>query len=489
MDKTAIENIAEKDLFSSEGREVEPYKISHLVSANKLRAYIRIELFDKSAEISSEEILNYLKENNIVYGIREKEIIEYCENKEYSKELIAAQGIAPIHGEDAYIVYSFDFTRGKKFLENEDGTIDFKNLNNVINVKKDTVLAYIVPAKEGKDGVDVFGNPISYRKGKDVYFDYGKNTYISPDGLQLLASTDGAVEYKNGKLFVENVYRVKNVDNTTGNIDFIGSVVIDGDVKEGFSVTALGDIKIRGMVEGAYIKSEGSVVIGRGMNGMSKGTIYAKGDITSKYIENATIETESNVYAEALINSNVKAGDSVIIKGSTAAIIGGTTEAENLIYATTVGNKTNPETNLVLTLKEYYEIEKLMGEKKKKRIDLERELADKNKELKELELKIDLLMNSSIAIQDKTAFQKKLLFMKIKLNSEIVELKRELEEIVPAQDIANYKIICKGKMYGNTRITIGWLKHRVRQDINYSKIYNDGKDIVIVPLNPGDLDL
>ncbi len=42
-------------------------------------------------------------------------------------------------------------------------------------------------------------------------------------------------------------------------------------------------------------------------------------------------------------------------------------------------------------------------------------------------------------------------------------------------------------MYANTRISIGWLKYRVRQDINYSKIYNDGNDIAIVTLNPSDI--
>jgi uncharacterized protein (DUF342 family) len=79
--------------------------------------------------------------------------------------------------------------------------------------------------------------------------------------------------------------------------------------------------------------------------------------------------------------------------------------------------------------------------------------------------------------------------MKIKINNEIYEIKRQLTEIIPTDNIADHKIICKGIMYSNTRLTIGWMKYRVRQDISYSKMYNDGNDISIVPLNPADLEL
>ena len=466
------------------------YKINHLVSANKLKAYIRIELLDKSeeVEISCDEIFEYLKEQEITYGILENDIIEFCKNKEYSKELIAAGGKEPVNGKDAEIIYNFDISNEKKFAESDDGTIDFRNLNNVTNVKKDTVLCYIVPAAEGEDGIDVYGNPISYKKGRDISFNYGKNTYISEDGLQLLASTDGCVEFKNNKVYVEDVYKVNNVDNSTGNIDFVGSVIINGDVKEGFSVTAAGDIKIRGMVEGAYIKSDGDVVISKGMNGMSKGSIYAKGNITSKYIENATIVSEKNIYAEALINSDVKAGDSIIIKGLISSIIGGTTTAKNKIYAKTIGNKTNPETNIIIDLTEYIEEQKEIEKKIRMNRRLKEELSEKNNKIKEIDEKYELIINSSLDAENKNSVQKQLMLMKIKINNEISEIKKQLQEEIPSDNITEHRIICKGIIYSNTRITIGWLKYRVRQDISYSKIYNDGNEIVILPLNPSDIE-
>jgi uncharacterized protein (DUF342 family) len=242
------------------------------------------------------------------------------------------------------------------------------------------------------------------------------------------------------------------------------------------------------MVEGAYIKSDGDVVISKGMNGMSKGSIYAKGNITSKYIENATIVSEKNIYAEALINSDVKAGDSIIIKGLISSIIGGTTAAKNKIYAKTIGNKTNPETNIIIDLTDYIEEQKEIEKKIRMNRRLKEELSEKNNKLREIDEKYELIINSYLDAENKNSVQKQLMLMKIKINNEISEIKKQLQEEIPSDNITEHRIICKGIIYSNTRITIGWLKYRVRQDISYSKIYNDGNEIVILPLNPSDIE-
>lgn len=476
------------NIENNEEKIMPKYNISHLVSANKLKAYVRIELIDKQAELVADEIINYLKEYGIVYGIKEQEIKDYCESKDYSKELVAACGLDPINGKDAEIIYDFDTSTDSKFIEEEDGTINFRNLNNVINVKKDDILCHIKPVEDGVDGVDVYGEPIKFKEGKTVSFSSGNNTYISENELELRASTDGCVELKNDKVYVENVYRVNNVDNETGNIDFIGSVVINGDVKAGFSVKAKGDIKIRGMVEGAFIESDSDVVISKGMNGMGKGSIYARGNVTSKYIENAMVVSDKSVYAEALINSEVIAKDSIKLRGHNAAILGGTSKAMNLIYAKTIGNKTNSETNLILDLSEYQKKQAEIEKNNKRNHHLKVDLEKKNKELQEIEEKAALIENSSLDNSNKINIKKQFVLKKIKINNEISEIKRKLNDVVQTDNLADHKIICTGIIYSNTRITIGWMKYNVRQDISYSKIYNDGNDITIVTLNSSDID-
>ncbi len=461
------------------------YKISHLVSADRLSLYIRVDLINKDLQVDYKDILDYIREQGVVYGIKENDIIIYCQKGEFSKELIAARGLEPINGTDAKLIYDFDTSKENKLKEKEDGTIDFLNLNNIANVKKDDLLCHIIPDKEGLDGIDIYANKISYKRGKKTYFSSGKNTYITEDGLQLRSAVDGYVKIVGTKVLVEDVYTVDNVDNGTGNIDFAGSVIVKGDVKSGFTIKAKQNITIKGMVQGAYLEAGGEVVINKGMNGMGKGTIHAKGNITSKYIENATVESEKSIYAEMLINSNVSADESIILKGPNASIIGGTSKACDMIYAPTVGSKANYETNLIIDLCKYQEKESLMDELNAKKLKLKKSCCDKINELKELEDKMFILLKSNI--ENKNILRKSLIFKMSKIKSEICEIKKVLEENVQKESIADHKIVCKGIMYVNTRICVGWMKYRVRQDISYSKIYNDGSDITIVPLNPSDI--
>lgn len=485
LNNNTIDNRNQLGEFDNEEKELLKYKISHLVSANRLKLYIRIDLINNESIVDYKDIMNYIKEQGVVYGIDEKEIITYCNKMEFSKELVAASGLDPVEGKDAELIYDFDTSSENKFKEKEDGTIDFQNLNNVVNVKKGAILCHIIPEKEGTDGIDIYANEINYKRGKKAYFNNGKNTFISEDGLQLCSSADGCVKMVGNKVVVEDVYTVDNVGNETGNIDFPGSVVINGDVKAGFSVKAKQDIKVRGLVEGAYIEAGGEVIIGKGMNGMGKGTIYAKGNITSKYIENSSVESEKNIYSETLINSNATANGSIILKGQNASIIGGTSKANEMIYAPTIGSKANSETNLVIDLSNYKQNEDEINKVKNRKLELKKEYDNKVKELEDLEDKMNILLNSSI--ENKNVLRKSLIFKKAKVNKEICEIAKELEEEIPTDNIANHRVICKGIMYVNTRISIGWMRYRVRQDISYSKIYNDGSDIVIVPLNSSDI--
>lgn len=477
-DKVAINSNKEKDLLD--------YEISHLVSANRNKVYLRIKLFDEEANISCEEIKEYLNKQGIVFGIDELEIKNYCIRKDFFKEVIVATGIESIEGRDAELIYNFDISKENKLIEESDGTIDFRNLNNIIMVKKDDLLCSIIPEKEGKTGMDVYGNVVNYKLLKKVRFNNGKNTYITEEGLELRASTNGCIKIIGKKVIVEDVLRVNNVDNETGNIDFIGNVIVNGDVKAGFSVKAKGDIKISGLVEGAYIEADGNIIIHKGMNGMGKGTMFAKGNITSKYIENAAVTSEKNIYSEALINSNVTANESVILKGQNAAILGGITKAGEMIYAKSVGSKINSETNLIMDLTKFLKNQSAYTDYNKNKIELKKQLNIISEELKQTEEKIILVANSNF--NNKNTVQKSLVLIRLKLNNEISEIKKCLEEKVEKDNIQYYKIICKGTMYVNTRITIGWVKYRVKQDINYSKIYSDGDDINIVTLVPSDIE-
>ena len=114
------------------------------------------------------------------------------------------------------------------------------------------LLLYFIK-KTGDDGIDVLGRRVPPRKVKHVIFRYGRNLSESEDGTELVSQVSGHVVLENDKIFVSNVLELVNVDNSTGDIDYEGDVVVKGNVLAGFTVKATGDITVSGIVEGATV--------------------------------------------------------------------------------------------------------------------------------------------------------------------------------------------------------------------------------------------
>ena len=84
---------------------------------------------------------------------------------------------------------------------------------------------------------------------------------MSEDGTKLISQVSGHVQLEGDKVFVSNCLELVDVDASTGDIDYDGSVVIKGNVLAGFSVKAAGDISVSGIVEGATLISGGNITL------------------------------------------------------------------------------------------------------------------------------------------------------------------------------------------------------------------------------------
>ncbi|MDE7222600.1 MAG: FapA family protein, partial [Acetatifactor sp.] len=140
-----------------------------------------------------------------------------------------------------------------------------------------------------------------------------------------------------GQVFVTDIYEVENVDNSTGNIEFEGSVQVNGNICSGFSVKAKGNVIVSGVVEGATVCADGDIVITRGMNGMSKGTLEAGGNIIAKFLENARASADGYVSAESILHSKVTAGSEITVTGRRGFITGGHVCAGTKVSAKNLG--------------------------------------------------------------------------------------------------------------------------------------------------------
>lgn len=273
--------------------------------------------------MSLEEFLKDMRFKKVVFGLDIDLLRAHFQEGDYCKDIVAARGKPPRHGKDAEIQYFFNTDLHAVPTLKEDGSVDFFNLNTINHCKKGDLLAQIIPEDVGSPGLNVAGAQIKPRIVKKTVLKFGKNVVLSEDRMSITSEVNGCVTLVDDQVFVTDIYEVENVDNSTGNIEFDGSVQVNGNICSGFSVKAKGNVIIRGVVEGATVQADGDIVITKGMNGMSKGRLEAGGNIVTKFLENASANAEGYVSAESILHSKVTAGSEINVTGKRGFITGG----------------------------------------------------------------------------------------------------------------------------------------------------------------------
>lgn len=285
------------------------------------------------------DIIGYFKSNGIKVGIDQEAISEFIKNPVYCTDVVFARGKEPVQGHDASIEYFFNTNLSAVPTKLEDGTVDFKNIDVIARVEKGDLLARLHPEDRGEPGFDLYGNRIPPRSVNSARLSGGRNIRFSEDRTEIYTEVTGHATLAGNQVFVSDVYEVPaDVDNSTGNIDYEGSIHIKGNVRSGFEVVAKGDIIIDGSVEGALIMSEGQIIIARGINGMGHGVLQANGNIITKFIENAKVISGGFVDSGAIIHSDVTATGEVIVASHKGFITGSTVKAGTAVKANTIGS-------------------------------------------------------------------------------------------------------------------------------------------------------
>lgn len=318
------------------------------ISKDGMNAIIRFyPASNNGYSFSKKDIMGELTRYGVKYGIAERVIDAYLNNKQYCLNIPIAKGKAVREGKDAEIEYHFNISPLSKPKLNEDGTVDFHKLDIFERVSKGQVLATLHLEDCGDEGIDVLENRVLPRKVKKLTLKYGKNISLSEDKVHLISEVDGDVKLEGDTVFVSNTYTVTaDVDASTGDIEYDGNIMVTGNVRTGFTIRAKGDIEVRGVVEGANLYAGGSIVLKLGIQGMNRGVLEAQGDIITKFIESATVKAGGKIQSGSILHSTVDTGDMVICEGRKSFIIGGTITAKNSIILKTTGNKMGTITNL-----------------------------------------------------------------------------------------------------------------------------------------------
>ncbi|MBP5519097.1 MAG: FapA family protein [Treponema sp.] len=292
------------------------------------------------SEASAEMIKRALLQQGVIEPcISEEKITEFVDNPVYNIPFEVAAAIEPVDGHDAYISYNFE--TDPKMLKakiSESGQINYKELNQIQNVIADQPLAQKIPAERGKGGKTLFGRYLEAKNGKDIQIQLGANVKLDRDGVTIKAEIDGEVMLVNGKVTVEPVKYLDAVNVKTGDVKFVGTVVIKGNVQEGYKVEAT-NIEVGGIVDKSRLEATGNIIVRQGIFGKGEGTIKAGKSLWAKFINDTTVEVEENVIvSDSIVNSSVTAMKNIVLRGKKAQIIGGHLLATEEICARKVGS-------------------------------------------------------------------------------------------------------------------------------------------------------
>lgn len=449
------------------------------VSPDKMKAYVTFTPPDNGRMLTLEEVLDELSKNGVIYGINRTNLETLVKYPVYNEMICIAEGTPPVNGENGKVEFHFDIKRDHRPTILEDGRVDFRELNLIQNIEKGGVLCSLIPPTPGKPGKTVAGTDIPALDGEPAVLPRGRNVVVSEDGTQLVAGIDGQISYIDGKVSVFATHEVKaDVDNSTGNINFIGNVVVMGNVLSGFTIEAGGNVEVMGVVEGATIRAGGDIILRRGMQGMGKGILISGGDIIARYIENSNVEARNDIKAEAIMHSNVKCGNKLEISGRKGLLVGGSCKVGKEIIAKVIGSHlatvTEIEVGVDPTVRERYKA-------------VRDEIVQMETDLRKAEQAIAILRKMELSgtiTPEKKEMLAKSMRTRVYYSSRLMELKEELGQLeAKLQQEAYGKVRCYNIIYPGTRVAIGSCMMYVKENLHYCTLYRDGADIRVGPID------
>ena len=233
------------------------------LSDDKMTAYLLIGDVDQNIQFTENELLQFLRNNQVQYGLKEEVLRDIARRPLlYTKEpVVVAIGKEPVDGTDGKVELLMVMKGSSRPLEQDDGSVDLKEIQQLNNVTRGQRIAMRKPATSAIAGINVRGEEVKGRDGKEARLKLGKNVVTDDEEVAAYAAIDGLIVKTEGdKLNVFPVYEVNgDVDYRTGNIDFVGTVVIRGNVLTGLRIKAAGDIRVIGGVEGAQLEAQGSI--------------------------------------------------------------------------------------------------------------------------------------------------------------------------------------------------------------------------------------
>ena len=328
------------------------------VSEDLIEARLETRPFaGQGTPLDADAVIAAIQEAGIQRGEEERirAIVAQCNSggSVIGKDALVAKGIPPVAPVEGRIEFLVSFEKVRLMDLDDEHAVDWKNLWRVPVVHVGDAIARVHLPSEGRPGIDVYGKPLLPRCPIPFNVKYGEGVVLSESeeegGAEVITAREiGQPVFLNETLDVLPVLRLLgDVDIKSGDIEFIGSVVVCGSITDGFSVKAGRDVVVDGSVFNARVEAGGSCIVRCGIVGKLC-EVRAVEDVRAGFVEYGKVVSGANIEILGYtLFAALEASKSVFVQGrNRRGIIGGTTVAGVMIKTLSAGSAKEPKTLL-----------------------------------------------------------------------------------------------------------------------------------------------
>ena len=334
------------------------------ISKTRMSATLTLAPPEGGASLTLDAVHTALANKGVRAGLLE-DVISAAVAQGVATDLEVALGKPCVNGENTKFEQLVPDMPERHPHVDEYGMADYRDLGEWVVVKAGTPLMRRIPPTSGEEGFDVGGNALRPKSGTNLAFAPGLKgaETLATDRDLLVASVSGQPVRVTRGVKVDPKFVLPQVDLSTGNVNFDGTIHVTGDVSSGMKITSTGDVLIGGAVLAGEIEAAGNVIIKGGVIGHSEynsresglsswfsAKVVAQGNIHARYAENAYLRSEANVELDDYaMHSEITALGHVIIGkpgGKKGKFIGGHARATVSIRVAESGSEAGPPTVL-----------------------------------------------------------------------------------------------------------------------------------------------
>mgnify|MGYP006291045941 CR=1 FL=1 len=354
IDETSARRIVEQDGMKSLAAEAVvkvDASVNIRVSEDEMKAFADFSPPVGLGEgLTVDSDLQALESRRILYGIDREAVkgaVEMCNSKRMRlSNILVALGDSPTPAVPEHLEVKEMEPEGAESDAEEKDPVDFRRISPFVIVRKGDVLAEMTPSKPGEEGTTVRGEILPFAVLPVDTPSPGENT--STEGKTVRAAVDGRFHRSDESFWVSEFLEITgDVDYSTGNIDFPGDVLIQGEVKDRFSVVSAGTVYCRKTLDASHVEAGEDLIVSHGIIGRRESRVLVGGGVTAKYIENCYLEAEDSVQVKTgIINSIVRTRDRLEL-GKRGAVIGGKVHCQNGLTAAQLGSGSEVATAII----------------------------------------------------------------------------------------------------------------------------------------------